>query len=44
MKPGCGCCDRDLSLDNGEALICLFACTMSLSSVIGRSRMERGGW
>ncbi|MGT2441074.1 DUF1272 domain-containing protein (plasmid) [Bradyrhizobium betae] len=27
MKPGCECCDRDLSLENGEALICTFECT-----------------
>jgi hypothetical protein len=27
MRPGCECCDRDLSPDSEEALICSFECT-----------------
>ena len=27
LKPNCDCCDRDLSADSTEALICSFECT-----------------
>ncbi len=27
MRPGCECCDKDLSADSGGAMICSFECT-----------------
>jgi hypothetical protein len=27
LKPGCECCDRNLSADSPDAMICSFECT-----------------
>jgi hypothetical protein len=33
MRPGCECCDRDLSPDSGDARICSFECTFCRACV-----------
>lgn len=33
LKPNCECCNKDLSVDSTEAMICTFECTFCLDCV-----------
>ena len=36
LRPNCGCCDKDLPPDSGEAVICSFECTFCKACADGR--------
>ncbi|MFK0162175.1 DUF1272 domain-containing protein [Rhizobium sp. NPDC090279] len=33
LRPNCECCDKDLSADSNEAMICTFECTFCTACV-----------
>src|SRR5262249_21860981 len=46
LRPGCGCCDRDLPPDSRDAMICSFECTFCrrcVESILGGVCPNCGG-
>lgn len=40
LRPNCECCDRDLTADTKEAMICSFECTFCVDCAVQRLKLR----